>query len=283
MHIVYSLHKKSFLYINHQLFAPTFWMASSLQTDTVDFDFFFPIHPSHWGPEGGRSGTAEDTWGECKLQPTQQFQHHKAFSLCSSNDDRPFTCPWHQTHVAFSKTNDMSSLCWAHLLTLTLVLVFFPIHIYMESVVCLCSVLWGVSVPLFAIDIRQDQRGTWWLEHDWDVYFLLSYIVIKPGSHGHFFLLLENFIIRDKKEKREHFPSFFAVCSNNLKGVKMLIFPLTSWDHYYSQCLKTWRRGSSTDSLDCWRKVLFVELDPQVSSEERFLIAEMWVFAGRRL
>lgn len=99
------------------------------------------IHPSHWGPEGGRSGTVDDAPAENNLQHTQQLQHHRTFPLCSSNDDRCFTCPQHQTHVAFSNTNDMvSSLCRAHLLTLTLVLVFFPLHIYMESVVCLCSV-----------------------------------------------------------------------------------------------------------------------------------------------
>lgn len=49
---------------------------------------------------------------EKKLPPTQQLQHHRAFPLHSSNDDRLFTCPQHQTHVAFSKTNNMvSSLC----------------------------------------------------------------------------------------------------------------------------------------------------------------------------
>lgn len=73
--------------------------------------------------------------------PPNSFSTTEPFPLCSSNDDRCFTCPQHQTHVAFSNTNDMvSSLCRAHLLTLTLVLVFFPLHIYMESVVCLCSV-----------------------------------------------------------------------------------------------------------------------------------------------
>lgn len=111
-------------------------------------------HLSLRGPEGGRSGTADSSE---KIQPTQQLQHHRACPLCSLNDDRHFTCPQHQTHVAFSKTNDMvSSLRWSHLLTLTLVLVFFPFHIYMES----AFVLWGVSVPLFEKDIKRDQRGT---------------------------------------------------------------------------------------------------------------------------
>lgn len=110
-------------------------------------------HLSLRGPEGGRSSSADSLE---KIQPTQQFQHHRACPLHSLNDDRHFTCPQHQTHVAFSKTNDMvSSLRWAHLLTPTLVLVFFPFHIYMES----AFVLWGVSVLLFEKDIKWDQRG----------------------------------------------------------------------------------------------------------------------------
>lgn len=141
------------------------------------------FHPSRRGPEGGRSGTADDAPAGKKLQAGRQLQHHRAFPLRSSNDERRFTCPQHQTHVAFSKTNDMvSSLCQAHLLTLTPVLVFFPLCIYMESVVCLCSVLWGVSGPLSQIDIKQGQRGTWWLEHDWEGYFLSSDIATGLGS-----------------------------------------------------------------------------------------------------
>lgn len=117
----------------------------------------------------------------------------------------------------------VSSLRRAHLLTLTLVLVFFPLHIYMESVVCLCSVPWGVSVPLFQRDIKQGQRGTWWLEHDRDGYFLSSYNVASLGSHFSRFLLMESFIIRQKKEnwpRCHHFfffgqmlPNVFTVCS----------------------------------------------------------------------
>lgn len=61
----------------------------------------------------------------------------------------------------FQRRTTWCHLCAeAHLLTLTLVLVFFPLHIYMESVVCLCSVLWGVFVLLFERDIKQGQRGT---------------------------------------------------------------------------------------------------------------------------
>lgn len=95
----------------------------------------------------------------------------------------------------------VSSLCRAHLLTLTLVLVFFPLHIYMESVVCLCSVLWGVSVSLFGRDIKQGQRGTWWLEHDRDVYFLPSYIVTNLGSHFSCFLLMGKLHHKTEKTK----------------------------------------------------------------------------------
>lgn len=64
-------------------------------------------------------------------------------------------------HVAFSKTNDMvSSLRRAHLLTLTLVLVFFPLHIYMESVLCLCSVLFcGGFLSLCLKETSNRARG----------------------------------------------------------------------------------------------------------------------------
>lgn len=44
------------------------------------FDPSDSIHPSHWGPEGGRSGTADDAPAENNLQHTQQLQHHRAFS-----------------------------------------------------------------------------------------------------------------------------------------------------------------------------------------------------------
>lgn len=126
------------------------------------------------GPEGGRSSTPDilPTGKKMARDPSASAPQHRSFPLYYSNDDRRFfTHPRHQTHVAFSNTSDMvSSLCWAHLLTFTLVLVFFPLHIYMESLVGLCSVLWGVSVHLFERAVKQGQRGTWWLEHHQDGY-----------------------------------------------------------------------------------------------------------------
>lgn len=135
------------------LHVPLGW---GLLSDPLTRCLLWPIHPSLWGPEGGRSVTAHITPAGNKSQAARQLQHHRAFPFCSPDDDGRFffspfffffffTCPQHQTHVAFSKSNDMvSSLSRAHLLTLTPVLVFFPLRIYMESVVRLCSVLWGV-------------------------------------------------------------------------------------------------------------------------------------------
>lgn len=137
----------------------------------------------------------------------------------------------------FQRPTTWCHLCaGAHLLTLTLFLVFFPLHIYMESVVCLCSVLWGVSVPLFKRDIKQSQRGTWWFEHDRDGYFLSSYSVTSRGSHFSCFLLMENLIIRQKKEVWHRCHHFFwgggvkcfhspLVNSSDVEGVKGFFFP----------------------------------------------------------
>lgn len=113
----------------------------------------------------------------------------------------------------------VSSLCRAHLLTLTLVLVFFPLRIYMESVVCLCSVLWGVSVPLFR------KRHQPWPEGKHDCLNMIEMAIFcsLPLSLTLAlicFLLMEHFIIRHKKRKVTHVIIFlgemlskvFAVC-----------------------------------------------------------------------
>lgn len=100
----------------------------------------------------------------------------------------------------------VSSLCRAHLLTLTLVLVFFPLRIYMESVVCLCSVLWGVSVPLFR------KRHQPWPEGKHDCLNMIEMVIFcsLPLSLTLAlicFLLMEHLIIRHKKRKVTHMPS----------------------------------------------------------------------------
>lgn len=134
---------------------------------------------SHKGPEDVRSDTADNSLAE------KTGKHHPPNSPSTTP---PFLSALQVTfytspHVAFSKTSDMvSSLHWAHLLTLTLCLMFFPLDIYVESVVSLCSVLWGVSVPLFERDIKQawGAHGSNMIEM---VIFLLSYVVSSSASH----------------------------------------------------------------------------------------------------
>lgn len=196
---------------NRNLRAHLKWGLLHTGKDALDFCRFLLLswpHPScHRDPEGGRSDTADDFTSRKKKKKTaqQQLQHHSLSSLCSLNDDRRFTCPQHQTHVAFSKTNGMvSSLRWAHLLTLTLVLVFFSTpHLYGKCFVPLfCSV--GGFCP-FVWKRHQTgpeghmMPGTWsrWL------FFLLLHCHYPELSFFFLSLSMENFIMRQKKTVKD--------------------------------------------------------------------------------
>lgn len=186
--------------------------------------FSDPIHPSLRGPEGGRSGTADNAAAGQKIKnhhPPTSFSTTEPFLLSAPRMTIDFLHVPNIRHMwLFQRQTTWCHLCaGAHLLTLTLVLVFFPLHIYMESVVCLCSVLWGVAVPLFERDIKQGRRGTWWLEHDRDGYFLFSYMVISLGSHFSCFLLMENFIIRQKNGTDVRCFYSLLVASSDVGGV----------------------------------------------------------------
>lgn len=127
------------------------------------------IHPSHWGPEGGRSGTADNVPAEKKL-PICITNHSTAsapqvFPHCSPNDDGLFTS---DTCVLFHRWTTWCHLCvGTRLLTLSFNCSFHSTFIW--KVLCPCS------VPFCKRDIKQGRRGmmawTWWR---W-LFFVLSH------------------------------------------------------------------------------------------------------------
>lgn len=112
---------------------------------------FLSLPSSLWGPEGGRSGTDADIWSPYKLKP--QSQHHTSspsFYTSPTSD----TCGFFKDkrHGVISVPVTSAHSYWF--------LVFFPLMVYVESVVCLCSASVGGFCPFVWKTHQTVARGT---------------------------------------------------------------------------------------------------------------------------
>lgn len=118
------------------------------------------------------------------LTPTYEVHTGWSHSLSTTHPLLLFTRPQHQTRVAFffkDKRHGVISVpvTSAHSYWF---LVFFPLLVYVESVVCLCSASAGGFVSLCLNKTsNRGQRDAWCLGRDRDGYFLLSYAVADFG------------------------------------------------------------------------------------------------------
>lgn len=144
----------------------TYWLSLLL--------FSLSLHPSKAQKVAGVA-----------LTPTYEVHTGWSHSLSTTHPLLLFTRPQHQTRVAFffkDKRHGVISVpvTSAHSYWF---LVFFPLLVYVESVVCLCSASVGGFVSLcLKKTSNRGQRDAWCLGRDRDGYFLLSYAVADFGN-----------------------------------------------------------------------------------------------------
>lgn len=104
----------------------------------INLSPFLSPPASLWGPEGGRSSTDADIWSPYKLKP--QSQHHTSFPSFYTSPTSD-TCGFFKDkrHGVISVPVTSAHSYWF--------LVFFPLLVYVESVVCLCSASVGGLCP----------------------------------------------------------------------------------------------------------------------------------------
>lgn len=224
---------------------------------------FLSLPPSLWGPEGGRSGTDADIWSPYELKP--QSQHHTSFPSFYTSPTSD-TCGFFKDkrHGVISVPVTSAHSYWF--------LVFFPLLVYVESVVCLCSASVGGLCPFVWKTHQTAARGT----HDaldgigMVIFFALSCCHWLWSLFFIFSPFMEN-IIRQKKDGR-HYARVSAVCWRNAsfsgkKNAVLLAKPNMSWSetiqrssggvnssvpHYmFPQTVSHYRWGANQRGLLC--------------------------------